>query len=172
MYRSRRMSDSNQELAPPSTNNLRAIALAERLEFYREAEATTHPEIRAHILRAVQLDAEHLRSQQALAAAHTRKQEARVPPSIALVVCILAFLVAAGTLIYLHIALYVPVAAEPFGICFFAALVISAIALLLSNALKPAEFLEMLRHAKCYIGFGKDSYEPSGEADVHEQADE
>ena len=56
---------------------------------------------------------------------------------------------------YLHVALKIPLLAEPTRLCVFAALVISAIALLLSNALKPAEFLEMLRHAKGYIGFGK-----------------
>jgi hypothetical protein len=166
------MNDSNQELAPSASNNLRAIALAERLEFYREASTTTHPDIRAHILREMQLDAEHRRSQEALAAAHTRKQETRLSPSVALAVCILSFLLATGTIIYLHVALKVPLLAEPSGICLFAALVISAIALLLSNALKPAEFLEMLRHAKGYIGFGKHAGQPSSEADINKQAHE
>jgi hypothetical protein len=166
------MSDSSQELAPSASNNLRASALAERLEFYREAATTTHPDIRAHILKEMELDAEHRRSQQALAAAHSRKQETRLSPNVALVVCILAFLLAMGTIIYLHVALKIPLLAEPTGLCVFAALVISAIALLLSNALKPAEFLEMLRHAKGYIGFGKHAGQPSGEADINEQAHE
>jgi hypothetical protein len=120
----------------------------------------------------MQLDTEHRRSQEALAAAHTRKQETRLSPNVALVVCILTFLLATGTVIYLHVALKVPLLAEPSGICLFAALGISAIALLLSNALKPAEFLEMLCHAKGCIGFGKHTGQPSGEAYINERADE
>lgn len=166
------MSDSSQELAPSAGNNLRELALAEKLEFYREASTTTHPDIRAHILREVELDAEHRRSQEALAAAHLRKQGARLSPNVALLVCILAFVLATGTIIYLHVSLKIPLLTEPTGLCIFAAFVISAIALLLSNALKPPEFLEMLRHAKGYTPFGKHTGQPNGEADINEHAHE
>jgi len=51
-------------------------------------------------------------------------------------------------------------------------LAISAIAQLLSNTLKPAEFLEMLRHAKGYIGFGKHAEQLGGEADINAEEHE
>jgi hypothetical protein len=153
------MSDPGQELSRPASITLREIAVAERLEFYREASTTGHADIREHILREMELDAVHRRSQEALASAHRRKQEARLSPSVALAVCILAFIAAAGTVIYLHTSLKVPLLGGLTGICIFVALVISATALLLSNVLKPAEFLEMLRHAKGYIFLGKTSDE-------------
>jgi hypothetical protein len=72
----------------------------------------------------------------------------------------------------LHLALKIPIQAEPTGLCVFAALAICAIALLLSNALKPAEFLEMLRHAKDFTRWGRRDGHPIGEADVEKQAHE
>lgn len=160
------MSDSNHGLVPSASNSLKAMALAEKLEFYREAEATNHPDIRDHILREIERDAEHHRRQEELASAHRRKQEARLSPSVALGVCIVAFVAAAGAIIYMHVDLKISLVSEACGIPIFSALAISAVALLLSNALKPAEFLEMLRHAGGYLGFGKQTSQTTKNSDV------